>query len=515
MVTAGAGIASATPRPGSGGGALVVRTDLGVARGLDNGSSVEFLGLPFAAPPVGKLRWKPPVPARPWRGVRDATRPHQQCSAVAGGDGLEVVNEDCLYLNVYRPAKVSPGKRKLPVMVFIHGGASTQGSPGIYDGRKLADAHEAVVVMPAYRLGVFAGLALPSLTTESADRSSGNYGLLDQQAALRWVRRNAAAFGGDPREVSVLGQSAGGSAVCHQLVSPTAAGLFTSAAIWSGGCSARQQADAYVAGKRVATALGCEDARCLRALPADRVFRAAQGVAGGNSGSPVIGGRALPLDPMRAITTGRINKVPVVIGVARDEWMGFAFGLYPLSPEGYVKEVTAKVGQANAQRVLSAYPLRDYEHTEYAMGTVNTDQYICRTLQTAGHLASKTRTYFYEFGDRDAPQWRSIGTPMPPPPGYHAGAAHTTEIQYVFAYKATPGALNAAQLKLSRQMRNYYLSFAEKGTPKAYDGPRWPTFDAARQRSLFLDTVNKNNPVGTHVSTSTGDRHKCGLWNSL
>jgi para-nitrobenzyl esterase len=496
---------------------LLVDTDLGTVRGQRVGANLEFLGIPFAAPPVGERRWKSPAPASRWSGVRDATRPQRQCSAVAGGDGLEVVNEDCLYLNVYRP---EARERKLPVVVFIHGGGYTQGSPNIYDGRRMAARGDAVVVLPAYRLGVFSGLALPSLTAESADGSSGNYGLLDQQAALRWVQRNIREFGGDPGRVSIVGQSAGAGAVCHNLVSPTAGGLFERAVIMAGGCSGRLLESAYAGGGRVAGQLGCTDAAkaaaCLRALPADQVFRTAQSVPGGNAGSPTISGRALPLDPWQAIASGRFNKAEVMIGANLNDARAFALGLYPLSQDGFRQTVSGDVGAANVDRVLTAYPPSEYDNKlEYVVGAIRNDRSDCRSLRLAGSLDRSTSVYFYEFADRDAPGFLSLGLPFPTPPGYRRDAAHTDELQYLFNYQAVAGPLNAAQERLSEQMVEYWTSFADRGTPKASDGPKWPSWDSARERVMYLNTKTAADRTGSHVITDYRESHKCWLWDSI
>ncbi|THC40444.1 carboxylesterase family protein [Streptomyces sp. A1499] len=331
--------------------------------------------------------------------------------------------------------------------VFVHGGGSTAGSPNIYDGRKLAAAHQAIVVIPAYRTGVLGGLATPSLTAESADGSSGNYGLLDQQAALRWVQRNASAFGGDRHEVSLVGQSAGDSAVCHYLASPTAAGLFSSAAIWSSPhCGARELPAAEATGSRVAAALGCTTTACLRDLPAGKLLDTAQTVSGGNTGTPAAGGRGLPLGPQKAIAVGRINEVPVAIGATTDDWRGFALGSYPLSAAEYEKQLTEAAGPEHAEQALDTYPLGNFERNEYALGTYETDQVICHGLATAADLSRTTATYAYEFGDVNAPSWQSLGPPMPNPSGYVAGASHTTDIQYVFATRPPPALPSSARL---------------------------------------------------------------------
>ncbi|NVI88625.1 carboxylesterase family protein [Actinomadura sp. BRA 177] len=222
LLLAGAAPAVAQARPSH--APAVVRTDLGPVRGQAHPGYRIFQGIPYAAPPTGNLRWRPPQPARPWHGMYDATSPRSQCAQLAPPYGGETTyGEDCLYLNVTTPARA----RRLPVMVWVHGGSNTTGSGSAYNAAKLAVDGDVVVVTINYRLGPLGWLAHPGLET-GADRryQAGNYGLLDQQAALRWVQRNARTFGGDPRNVTLFGESAGAADSCANLVSPSAAGLF-------------------------------------------------------------------------------------------------------------------------------------------------------------------------------------------------------------------------------------------------------------------------------------------------
>jgi len=234
-----AGVASGSAQAGTvttGGPApLVVRTDHGLVRGLDQHGAREFLGIPYAAPPVGPNAWRPPQPFPPWRGVRAATKPGHDCAqtgSLATGVPTTSLFENCLFLNVYTPPRQAG--HPLPVMVWIHGGGFTGGAGRIYDGAVLAARRHVIVVTINYRLSAFGFLALPSLDAESPDNSSGNYGLMDQQAAMRWVQNNAFAFGGDPGTVTIFGESAGGASVCANMASPTALGLFAHAIAESG-----------------------------------------------------------------------------------------------------------------------------------------------------------------------------------------------------------------------------------------------------------------------------------------
>ncbi|HEX8866280.1 MAG TPA: carboxylesterase family protein, partial [Lentzea sp.] len=284
----------------------VVRTDKGLVSGTVTDAYRSFGNIPFAAPPVGENRWRDPKPAQAWQGVRDATKPAPVCAqnSQLGAPPSQV--EDCLYLNVVTPAKDSHKPR--PVMVWVHGGGFTAGAASQYDARWLATKNDVVVVTVNYRLGVFGFFGYPGL------RGSGTFGLADQQAALAWVQRNARAFGGDARNVTIFGESAGGLSVCAQLASPRAAGLFAKAIIQSGPCGLtfpgdqpgefpriwKSRADVEKLG--AAQQLGCQDIACLRTLPVDKLLTVHE-----QFGSPAYDTPVLPIDPALAQKTGRMN----------------------------------------------------------------------------------------------------------------------------------------------------------------------------------------------------------------
>src|SRR4051794_38434409 len=279
---------------------LVVRTDRGLVRGLTTGRGDKFLGMPYAAPPVGALRWRPPARAASWKGVRAAVRTGPRCPQVAGYNGPRVETENCLYVNVYRPARRAA--RRLPVLFWIHGGGLVNGSGDQHDGTLMADAGRLVVVSFNYRLGVLGFLGLAGLSAEAADHVSGNYGLLDQQAALGWTRRNIAAFGGDPGNVTIAGESAGGWSVCAQLASPLARGRFAAAIMQSGSCASRSLADTERSGATFASRAGCPDpataVACLRAKPIGALLDAAPS---GEGEMVTAARRALPRAPAHAL----------------------------------------------------------------------------------------------------------------------------------------------------------------------------------------------------------------------
>lgn len=296
-----------------------VATDRGVVEGEALDGYDRFLGIPFATPPVGPLRFQPPQPAAPWQGIRDATQFSKRCIQAPRGQTRDEFSEDCLYLNVFVPhQRVQP----LPVMVEIYGGGFTIGAANDYNGDAIAKSGDVIVVTLNYRLGPFGFLALPELSAEGAQAGSGNYGLLDQQAALQWVHKNIAAFGGDPGNVTIFGESAGGMSVCAHLTARGSRGLFQRAISQSGFCGVKgtQPHDALERGAKFAKGVGCEPGpaviACLRSKSADalQAGTSAMGVF-----YPVWDGLVLPPNEIGALRAGNFAHVPVIMGGTRDE----------------------------------------------------------------------------------------------------------------------------------------------------------------------------------------------------
>jgi para-nitrobenzyl esterase len=504
------GAASATTK-GTASAPLVVRTDKGLVRGMDSGGAREFLGIPYAAPPVGQLRWRPPEPAERWHGIRDAAKPGNVCAqtgSIATGVPATSTAEDCLYLNVYTPPKFSG--RPLPVMVWLHGGGFTGGAGSIYDGAPLAVTGNVIVVTINYRLGPFGFLALPSLDTRGWDGSSGDYGLMDQQAALRWVQRNALGFGGNPRDVTIFGESAGGASVCDNMASPTAGGLFAHA-IAESGCfllsQSRQQAEQQ--GTAYAANLGCTDAAttagCLRGKPAAALL----GVLG--SWAPVVGGLTLPLPPATAFATGRYAHVPLLQGTNHDEgrfFVGFEYDAQgtPITAAQYPALLTAQYGATNGAKVLAAYPLSAYPSPDLAYASIFTDSaFSCPALQADGLVVSRSGVYGYEFSDPNPPNDFGFAFTFTFP----LGAAHSTELQYVFGkipYLDVTPAFSPGQFALSAQMMGYWSRFAATGNPNGGGAPYWPAFSTTGQQ------IQELTPTGTGPQAGFAAEHKCAFW---
>jgi para-nitrobenzyl esterase len=489
---------------------LVVRTHDGRVRGKYAGAAREFLGIPYAAPPAGKLRWRPPQPARPWTGIRNARKAGHDCAQIGSLDtGVPVTSdfENCLYLNVYTPKRGTG--RRLPVMVWIHGGGFTGGAGSIYDGKVIAPKGNAVVVTINYRLNAFGFLALPSLGA-----SRGDYGLMDQQAALRWVRANARSFGGNPRDVTIFGESAGGASVCANMASPTARGLFERA-IAESGCfllsQTTKQADA--AGANFAASLGCSkratQLACLRAKPVAEILKASASFSWG----PVTGGPAQPVSALSAFESGRYLHVPLLQGTNRDEgrfFVGFEFDIaqgHPMTRKQYPTVLTAQFGAEDAKKVLAEYPLKKYPSPDLAYAAVLTDsEFSCPAL-LADSLTSHSGVYAYEFSDPHPPNDFPIKFSFP------LGAAHSTELQYVFQrtpFLDTIPPFTRAQLALSNLMIRYWTRFAATGNPNGGPGkaPRWPRW------------TSSTGPIQELVPSKTGPEpyakffafHKCGFW---
>ena len=486
---------------------LIVHTRDGLVKGLDTSTAREFFGIPYAAPPVGKLRWRAPRPAAPWFGIRSATFPGPNCAQTGNiGTGVPTTStaEDCLYLNVYTPLTASP--RELPVMVWIHGGGFTGGAGSIYDGAAIAATGNAIVVTINYRLGAFGFLALRSL-----GRDSGDFGLMDQQAALRWVRDNARAFGGNPRDVTIFGESAGGASVCSNMASLTAAGLF-SRAIAESGCvfptQTRQTAGQH--GSTLASSLGCTNAAtapsCLRAASVPAILQAAGGLPWG----PVVAPDVLPLPPATAFAEGRYAHVPLLQGTNHDEGrffvaLGFDALGHPITAAQYPGLIAAQFGAA-APAVLARYPLSAYASPDLAYAAAFTDSAFSCPALTADNLVAASGAYAYEFSDPNPPDDFGLTLTFP------LGAAHSTELQYIFQkiplLDTTPP-FTAAQLALSSQMIGYWTRFAATGNPNSPGAPHWPRFTGNNQIQELAPGATAPEPAAVFAAS-----HQCAFWSA-
>lgn len=498
-----------TPDPTLGSG--VVRTDSGSVRGLVAPDHVLFQGIPYAAPPVGERRWQPPAPPAPRPEMFDASKPGPRCvqDTSLDPDFGRIASEDCLSLNVWSPT----GAVGLPVMVWIHGGAFVNGSADLYNAQWLAAKGRMVVVTVNYRLGALGFLAHPAL---GPPEQLGNYGLADQQAALRWVRDNIAAFGGDPKKVTVAGESAGAMSVCDHLVAPESAGLFRAAILMSGPCQAQLDvAAARQPSLEYAATVGCPDPvtapACLRALPPAALEQPVYfGRIGDDALSgPVTGTSMLPVDPVKAMAEGKALKVPVLIGTTRDEFTLFMALQYlrenrEPEPADYPRLLADTFGP-HAAAVEQRYPLAAYgDNVSSAYSAAVTDGAFACVADRMGDDMAKTgaAVYAYEFNDRTAPAPEPLRqVPFP------VGASHSLELRYLFDVGGAP-ALDPVQQKLSDQMIGYFSRFVTDGVPAAADAPGWPRREGDTKAWMSFDAD------GSRVVTGFEQEHQCDFWAS-
>ncbi|MGY6019325.1 carboxylesterase/lipase family protein [Streptomyces spinosirectus] len=485
------------------GGSPVVRTDAGLVRGETTAEGRQFLGIPYAEPPVGGLRWRAPHAVHPWHGVRSARDFGNKCVQTSSWDpGYEhpSYTEDCLDLNVYVPE----GSARRPVLVWFHGGGLTAGAGQDVVPDVFARQTGTVVVTVNYRLGAMGFLATAGLDGETRDGVSGNFGMLDQQAALRWVRADIGRFGGDPGRVTIAGESAGGRSVCTQLASPAARGLFRAGVIESGAyddCRARTHQDAVTQGASFARKLGCSTVACLRGRPAREVLEA----QGDFDWGPVTGGAFLPVQPEQAVANGTASRVPVINGSNKDEGRLFAFSSFdlngtPLTAEQYPGVMRDTFGA----EALARYPLADHPTPTIGFATALGDTlFSCPALRLDGLLATRGPVYSYEFADRTSPPFASLRNLHT---DFDFGATHVNEIQYLFKHFGLDSPLNAEQRALSRQMVQYWGSFVRTGVPRAEGQPTMP---AGPGTVLSLRTASKG---GNTLSTSVHQEHQCDLW---
>jgi para-nitrobenzyl esterase len=452
-----------------------------------------YRGIPYAASPVGDLRWRPPQPALKWEGVRAASEYGRACMQTnAAIANLPAPSEDCLFVNVWTPA--TRAGEGLPVMVWIHGGGFTAGTPAeqLYHGEWLAKKG-VVVVSVGYRLGVFGFLAHPELTAESRHRVSGNYGLLDTIAGLQWVQKNIAGFGGDPKRVTVFGESAGAIAVSQLCASPLAKGLFQAAISESGGSFGPVRAgggpgenmqpldSAEKAGAAWVQSVGASSLAELRKIPADKLQAAAQHQQG--ISWPITDGWVIPDDQYKLYEAGRYNDVPVLIGYNSDE--GATFGA-PRSQEAYVQIVHQRYEQF-ADKLMSAYPGGETPAAKKTARDLTRDTAFGWGTWTWARLQTKTgksKVFLYYFDEHpDHP----AGSPRA---GY--GTPHSEELPYVFHQlrehnRPAPTAKDEA---MSDLMRTYWTNFAKTGDPNGAGLPSWPAFSKARSQTLYIASGN-------------------------
>ena len=461
-------------------------------RTMANPGGAVFKGIPYAAPPVGELRWREPAPVKPWKGVRDAGTYGASCvQRISGWNTQEATGnqEDCLYLNIWTAEW--PSKSKQPVMVWIHGGGNTGGGAAVdyFDGASLSRMG-VVVVTINYRLGVFGFLAHPALTAESEHRSSGNYGILDQLAALRWVHDNIASFGGDPDNVTVFGQSAGSRDTGFLLASPLSKGLIRRVIQESGSPTQelRSLRSAEQEGDRFATSLkapaGAAGIKFLRSLPAQQLLESATSASDLDLGSPPTDGWLVPVDAGPLFAAGRQNALPLMIGNNAQEQNG------PKLPA--LRKAVADAFGSNTDKALAFYGLASTEegNNDPLYGTASMQLWAdarqrCHSVQQAiWHTNAGNAVYYYQF-DRAIPG--------------EAATRHSAEVPFVFGnllpYGFLSGPANDTDRAISKRLQTYWTNFAKSGDPNGAGLPAWPRFDS-RARP-YLELTDKGPVVGS------------------
>jgi para-nitrobenzyl esterase len=469
----------------------LVKTDDGMVQGTAENDLTVFKGIPFAAAPVGDLRWKAPQPASKWEGVLQADK--FAPGPMQGGNPPSGKSEDCLYLNVWTPAKSE--KDRIPVLVWIYGGGFGAGatSEKNYSGENLA-RKGVVLVSIAYRVGQLGFLAHPELSAESPNHVSGNYGLLDMIAALQWVKKNIAAFGGDPDKVTIFGESAGGIAVSMLCASPLAKGLFQGAISQSGGSfgpprittfpgeNLKLLKDAEKAGLAYAELAGVSSINELRKIKADSL----PGGRGIGMSWPIIDGYVIPDDQYKLYEAGKYNDTPILVGYNSDEGASFS---PPRTPEDYIASVQLRYGPF-ADTLIKAYPA--------GTGTVlKTARDLARDAAFGWHTWSwarlqaqtgKSKVFYYYFDQHpDYPE-------DSPRAGY--GSPHGQDVAYVFEHLDTLNPqITKNDLEISEAMANYWTNFARNGTPNGEGVPEWPAFSIANPVVMYFGKTPHTGPV--------------------
>jgi para-nitrobenzyl esterase len=452
--------------------AQVVQVQSGSLKGVTAGDVVSFKGIPYAAPPVGPLRWRAPQPVAPWTDVRAADKLGAICmqkiDAHDNGVGPGPASEDCLTLNVYAPAAQAAAPR--PVMVWIHGGGFVNGSAtaALYDGSALA-RQGVVVVTVNYRLGRFGFFAHPALTAEQQGQAVANYGLMDQIAALEWVKRNIGAFGGDPANVTIFGESAGGMAVNRLMMIHEAWGLFAKAIVESGVGWEKSQtlAEAEAAGGAFATKIGAgSDAASLRAIPADKIVAAGDpDVLKGEL--PILDGKLLTENPAEAFAAGRVARVPYLVGSNSLE--------FPNPGAAMIRPKIVHMNPEQSAAAVKAYGGQDAFDAHIVSDVIFGEP--ARWL--AGQTAKRGMpTYLYRFSVVSAKA----------PKGLQGGAVHASDRQYVFkTLNASPWPTDARDAGLADTISAYWVAFAKTGDPNGEGRPSWPRYD---ERDELINFTN-------------------------
>ena len=482
-------------------------TQKGRLQGSREAGTTRYLGVPYARPPIGDLRWRDPQSIEGWSGVRDATRFAPACPQVGVSmpdEPESPTNEDCLYLNIWAPEAAVRGDQTYPVIVWIPGGGLTNGSTSIplYDGAALAH-RGAIVVTVAYRLGVLGFLAHPELTAESGAGGSGNYGLMDQIAAFEWVQENIGAFGGDPDRVTVAGQSAGATSVSILMASPRAKGLFQRAIGQSGGlfeplalAPRYLLKNAEADGAAYGEALGAPTLAELRALPVERLL--------GDSRAdvvvhPVIEPRMLPEPPYDVFAAGRHNDVPLLVGFNAEEALSLT-DVSEVTAQNFHERLNERWG-ALPPALLEPYAFATDAEARKARADFERDLRFGWDIRAWARLAARGQAsvHAYYFTRRPPYAEGSIQQTW--------GAGHFAELWYMFDHlDQQPWPWTEADRQLADDMAGYWVAFARHGNPNGADRPNWPAFETGDERVMVLDEELKPGELPNNAALDVFER---------
>ena len=487
-------------------GCPTIQTANGPLLAGTDGVTCNYKGIPYAAPPTGDLRWKAPQPAASWTTPRPSF-PASGCPQAASQFGTASSDEDCLYLNVWAP--ISPAAKPAPVMVFVHGGSFLYGSGTfpLYDGSNLAAATGNLVVTLNYRLGALGFLSNPALRAEDpTSPSSGEYGVEDQIAAFQWVQANIAAFGGDPTNVTIFGESAGGTSMFLHLVSPKSAGLFARVIVESGaaasGSPAVPTSAADAQGASFATALGCTDASTIMTCLRGQSVASILGTGGSETSPtfwPAVNGFIVPADPVTLFASGAINKVPTLLGNNKNEGIPLRLPVPPTDDASYLAFANTLVaGQGSA--IVAEYPISSFNgsYEAAAVQAMTDGVFLCPTRRVArGIVATGTPVFRYDFVHV-----------MEDPPFLNLGAFHGSELVFVFGNDiAGAFGLEANEVPLSQLMMAYWGSMAASGNPNGSNRFAWPAYEMTTEPEIVLDTTQ---------STETKlEQSQCDFWDGI
>lgn len=501
----------------------------GKLTGINRFGINEFLGVRYALPPTDAMRWRPPQLVPVGNKEVSALQFGNNCPQTASPFGAASLSEDCLFLNIYTPSDFNKSGEfgALPVMVWIHGGGLRSGSGSSYNPTDLVKQGKVIVVTINYRLGALGFLAHPAFDNENHD--IGNYGLMDQQLALQWVRDNITAFGGNPKNVTIFGESGGATAVYANLTSPRANDLFQKAIIQSGFLSDMSLETAEELGGSFAKRVNCnkgspkEVRTCLRKLPVSTIL-SNQNLP--IHGAVIIDGKILPQPLMSAFKQGKFNRVPIINGTNRDEGNLLAAVLFDLAGkkveannyQSVLKTVATWEAEvipgfayklSDAENIIKEYPLTDYHHPGLAVSAVITDSTLaCPSYEANMLFAHWTPIWVYEFSDKDAPEI------VAPPISYPYGASHFSEMTYLFDMSrlTRPGSISLSdtQRDLSKKMIQYWTSFAHNGNPNNVNTKNWPQFKAGN-----LSLILKLNQPRSRIEKDFWTLHKCDFWKNL